>query len=413
MNRVLIKNCLLFNGISDDLREGVSILVEDDRIKEIAEGTITAGDALALDAGGRFVMPGLIDAHFHALAADPDIGRLDQMPRYLLAQHARKYLEAALMRGFTSVRDAGGADYGLALAVKSRLIEGSRVFFSGKALSQTGGHADFRTVGKDDPPLCLCGQSSNVMGIVADGVTEVRKAAREQLRSGATQIKIMASGGVASPTDPIWNLQYSEEEIRAIVWEAASWRTYVMAHAYTPEAIRRCVDYGVKTVEHVNLIDEDTARFCAERGAWAVPTLVTYEALESDGPELGMPQVSLDKLKHVREVGLRSLEILKAAGTQMGFGTDLLGAMHRYQSREFLIRSEVLSPLEILCSATSENARMMNVEGEFGVIAEGAVADIIVVDGNPLEDLGVLQGEGEHIPLIMKDGEIFKNALNQ
>ena len=309
-------------------------------------------------------------------------------------------------------RDAGGADYGLALAVKSRLIEGSRVFYSGKALSQTGGHADFRTVGEEGPPLCFCGQSSNVFGVVADGVTEVRKAARDQLRTGAPQVKIMASGGVASPTDPIWNLQYSEEEIRAVVWEAASWRTYVMAHAYTPEAIYRCVEYGVKTVEHVNLIDEDTARFCTERGAWAVPTLVTYEALENDGPELGLPQVSLDKLRHVREVGLRSLEILKAAGTQIGFGTDLLGEMHRYQSREFLIRSEVLSPLELLRSATSENARMMNVEGEFGVIAEGAIADIIVVDGNPLDDLGVLQGQGENIPLIMKDGEIYKNALN-
>ena len=411
MNRVLIENCLLFDGISDSLQESVSLLIEDDRIKEIGEGRIAAGEAHVVDAKGRFVMPGLIDAHFHALAADPDIGRLDQMPRYLLAQHARKNLEASLMRGFTSVRDAGGADYGLALAVKSRLIEGPRVFYSGKALSQTGGHADFRTVGEEGPPLCFCGQSSNVFGVVADGVTEVRKAARDQLRTGATQVKIMASGGVASPTDPIWNLQYSEEEIRAAVWEATSWRTYVMAHAYTPEAIRRCVEFGVKTVEHVNLIDEDTARFCAELGAWAVPTLVTYEALESDGPELGLPQVSLDKLRHVREVGLRSLEILKAAGTQIGFGTDLLGEMHRYQSREFLIRSEVLSPLEILRSATSENARMMNVEGEFGVIAEGAVADVIVVDGNPLEDLGVLQGQGERIPLIMKDGEIYKNAL--
>ncbi len=411
MNKVLIENCLLFDGISDNLQEGASLLIENDRIKEISEGRISAGDAYVVDAKGRFVMPGLIDAHFHALAADPDIGRLDKMPRYLLAQHARKNLEASLMRGFTSVRDAGGADYGLALAVKSRLIEGSRVFYSGKALSQTGGHADFRTVGEEGPPLCFCGQSSNVFGVVADGVTEVRKAARDQLRTGATQIKIMASGGVASPTDPIWNLQYSEEEIRAVVWEAASWRTYVMAHAYTPEAISRCVEFGVKTVEHVNLIDEDTARLCTEHGAWAVPTLVTYEALESDGPELGLPQVSLDKLRHVREVGLRSLEILKAAGTQIGFGTDLLGEMHRYQSREFLIRSEVLSPLELLRSATSDNARMMNVEGEFGVIAEGAVADVIMVDGNPLEDLGVLQGQGENIPLIMKDGEIYKNAL--
>jgi len=218
----------------------------------------------------------------------------------------------------------------------------------------------------------------------------------------------MASGGVASPTDPIWNLQYSEEEIRAIVWEATSWRTYVMAHAYTPEAISRCVQFGVRSIEHANLIDEPTAALCAAEGAFVVPTLVTYDALERFGPELGLPAVSQEKLKEVRAAGLGSLEILKAAGVQIGFGTDLLGAMQAHQSGEFTIRAEVLSPAEILRSATSVNAALLNAEGELGVVAPAAQADLIVVDGDPLADLSLLQHQGSHIPVIMKAGAFMK-----
>jgi imidazolonepropionase-like amidohydrolase len=239
----------------------------------------------------------------------------------------------------------------------------------------------------------------------------VRQAAREELRKGATQIKIMASGGVSSPSDPIWNLQYSEEEIRAIVWEATSWRTYVMAHAYTPEAIARCVDFGVRSIEHANLIDAETARRCAEAGAFVVPTLVTYGALERFGPELGLPAVSLEKLKVVRAAGVQSLEILKEAGVSIGFGTDLLGAMQTHQSGEFAIRAEVLAPAEILRSATSVNAALLNAEGELGVVAPGALADLLVVDGDPLADLGLLEHQGAHLAAIVKGGRFVKNAL--
>ena len=408
---ILFQNCRLFDGLGDALREDCHVLVEGARIKEVADRPIKVSDAEVIDLKGRTLMPGLIDAHFHAMAADPDFSKLESMPRSLLHQHARVLLEATLQRGFTTVRDAGGADYGLAMAIKAGLIEGPRLFYAGRALTQTGGHADFRSPEAGHSGVCLCGQGSNVFGTIADGVPEVRRAAREELRKGATQIKIMASGGVSSPSDPIWNLQYSEEEIRAIVWEATSWRTYVMAHAYTAEAIQRCVAYGVRSIEHANLIDASAARACADAGAYVVPTLVTYDALERFGADLGLPPVSLEKLKVVRAAGVQSLEILNAAGVSIGFGTDLLGAMQEHQSREFAIRAEVLSPAEILRSATSVNAALLNAEGDLGVVAPGASADLLVVDGDPLADLGLLEHQGGHLPVIMKDGRFVKRTL--
>lgn len=411
MTLILFRNCRLFDSLAGELLDDRHVLVEGERVKEVSDRPIKADGAEVVDLKGRTLLPGLIDAHFHALAADPDFARLDAMPRSLLHQHARVLLEAALRRGFTTVRDAGGADYGLALAIKAGLIEGPRLFFAGRALTQTGGHADFRSPEAGHSGVCLCGQNSNVFGTIADGVPAVRQAAREELRKGATQIKIMASGGVSSPSDPIWNLQYSEEEIRAIVWEAQSWRTYVMAHAYTAEAIARCVEFGVRSIEHANLIDAPTAKRCAEAGAFVVPTLVTYDALERFGAELGLPPVSLEKLKVVRAAGVQSLEILKAAGVAIGFGTDLLGAMQVHQSREFAIRREVLSPAEVLRSATAVNAALLNAEGDLGVLAPGAYADLVVVDGDPLADLGLLEGEGERLPVIMKGGRFVKNAL--
>lgn len=407
--QVLFTNARLFDGVSAEPLEGASVLVEGDRIKEVADGRIGAGEARVIDLGGRTLMPGLIDAHFHAIAVDVDIAKIGTMPRSLVYQHARLILEGALQRGFTTVRDAGGGDYGLARATETDLIRGPRIFYSGRALTQTGGHADFRDLEAD--AFCLCCLRGTGFERIADGVTEVRRAARDELRKGATQIKIMASGGVASPTDPVWNLQYSEEEIRAIVWEATSWRTYVMAHAYTSEAIRRCVEFGVRSIEHANLIDAETAEFCARRGAFVVPTLAAYEMLHRHGAELGFPEVSLRKLEDVRSAGLRALELLKAAGVQMGLGTDLLGALHRYQNHEFVIRAEVLTPQEILVQATSNNARLLNREGELGVARVGALADLIVVEGDPLRDISVLDTEGDAIPLIMKGGRLYKNAF--
>ncbi len=411
MTLTLFRGGLVFDGAGSEARDGLEVLVEGKRIKEVSDRPIKAQGARVVELGGRCLMPGLIDAHFHAVAVDPDLSRVDAMPKSLLYQHTRGLLEAALQRGFTTIRDAGGADYGLAMAVERGLIKGPRLFFSGKALSQTGGHGDFRPLEGLPPGGCLCCQGSLCMTRVADGVAAVREAARDELRRGATQIKIMASGGVASPSDPIWNLQYSEEEMRAIVWEARSWRTYVMAHAYTAEAIARCVEYGVRSIEHGNLIDAETARLCAANDVYVVPTLATYDALHRVGGDLGFPEVSLWKLDAVRGAGLEALEILRDAGVKMGLGTDLLGEMHRYELDEFKIRAQVLPAVDILRSATSINAEILNQEGELGVVAAGALADLIVVDGDPLADISALSGEGETVRLVMKGGAVFKDKL--
>ena len=405
----LFRHGRIFDGRSAELLEDVEVLVEGSRIAEVSDVPIRSATAEVVDLRGRTLMPGLIDAHFHAIAASPDLGAVEHMPPSLIAQHARANLEATLQRGFTTVRDAAGADYGLSRAIEAGLIAGPRLFYSGHALSQTGGHGDFRSY-ESGPAICSCGLGARHFSTVADGVPEVRRAAREELRRGATQIKIMGSGGVSSPSDPISNLQYSEEEIRAAVWEAHSWGTYVMAHVYTPEAIRRCVEYGVRSVEHANLIDAGTAAFAAERGAFVVPTLATYESLARRGASLGLPRVSLDKLGTVSDAGVASLEILRDAGVKTGFGTDLLGAMHEDQLTEFGIRARALPSAEILRQATSLNAELLGLPGELGTVAPGALADLIVVDGDPLADLGVLSGQGERISLVMKGGRVFKRT---
>jgi imidazolonepropionase-like amidohydrolase len=404
----ILANARLWDGTTPDAREGASVVVEGDRIKEVSEKEARVQGARRIDLGGRTLLPGLIDAHFHACLPSLDIGALEAMPRSLIAQHARRDLEAALRRGFTTVRDAGGADVGLAQAIELGLIDGPRLFYSGRPLSQTGGHGDFRPL--EGGGVCSCGAHAATLCHIADGVDAVRRAAREELRKGATQIKIMASGGVASPRDPIGNLQYSEEEIRAIVWEAASWGTYVMAHAYTPAAIRRAVEYGVRSIEHGNLVDAETAKVVAEKRAFVVPTLVTYDATAKFGKDRGFPAVSLQKLGGVSDAGLRSLEILKAAGVRMGLGTDLLGELHAHQSREFTIRAEVLPPHEILRSATRVNAEILGKTGELGVVAPGAFADLVVVDGDPLKNIALLEDE-QRLPLIMKGGKAYKNEL--
>lgn len=410
MSQITLQNCTVLDGTAPELREGMHVLVEDERIREVSDRPITSSGARIIDLKGKTLMPGLIDAHVHLIATSLDLSRLEREPASLTTARARYIAEGMLRRGFTTIRDAGGADWGLAAAIEQGLIDGPRVFYAGRALSQTGGHGDFRprTWQADS---CACGTSGAQFAVVADGVPAVQKAAREELRRGATQIKIMASGGVASPTDPVGNLQFAEDEIRAIVWEARSWHTYVMAHAYTPEAVSRCVRYGVRSIEHGNLIDRDTAELMAREGAFLVPTLVTYEALHREGKQWCLPQVSLDKLDGVREAGLQSLEHAKATGVKMGFGTDLLGETHQYQSLEFSIRAQVLSPFEVLRSATCINAELLQRAGELGVIAPGALADLLVVDGNPLANLTLLQEQGKHLQVIMKGGTLYKNEL--
>jgi imidazolonepropionase-like amidohydrolase len=404
-----LQHCRVFDGSSAEVLEDATVIVEDNRIREVSAAGAAPQSAEKWDLGGAFLMPGLIDAHVHVCAAQVSLTANDEVPPTLRVLFARKAMEASLQRGFTTLRDAGGADWVLAKATEIGLIEGPRLFFSGSALSQTGGHGDFRAPDKYRGG-CACAYEGGISRL-ADGDDAVRLAAREELQRGATQIKIMASGGAASPTDPIAMLQYTESEIRTAVEEARRWDTYVMAHAYTGDAIRRCIDNGVRSIEHGNLIDADAAKSVAAANAFVVPTLVTYEALATEGAALGFDPVSVEKIAQVRTVGLRSLEICRDAGVNIGFGTDLLGALESWQSREFAIRSEILSPIEILRSATSMNAALLQRSGELGCVADGALADLIVVKGDPMRDIRILARPEENVLAVMKDGRFYKNRL--
>ncbi|HEY3909347.1 MAG TPA: amidohydrolase family protein [Stellaceae bacterium] len=409
MAATIFANCAVLDGASGERCEDRHVLIDGELICEVSDRPISSNVAETIDLAGQTLMPGLIDAHVHAIAVDHALARLGERPSSLVTLQAARVLEGMLQRGFTTVRDAGGADGGLAEAVEDGLVRGPRIFPSGQALSQTGGHGDLRPRTRSVSVVaCACCEGGAGLARIADGVAECRRAARDELRKGATQIKIMASGGVASPYDPVWNLQYSEEEVRAIVEEARAWHTYVMAHAYTPAAIARSIDFGVRSIEHGNLIDEAAAEQVASADAFVVPTLVTFDALHHFGRELGFPEVSLKKLGEVREAGLRSLELLREAGVKIGFGTDLLGPMHRHQSREFVIRAEAMAPIDIIRSATTINAELLNRAGEIGVIAPGAHADLIAVDSDPLADISLLDGQGEHLTHIMKEGVFYK-----
>ncbi|AYD66963.1 amidohydrolase family protein [Achromobacter sp. LC458] len=413
MASVLFKNANLLDPLQAELLEGHHVLVEDGVIKEVSDKPITSASAQVIDAAGRTLMPGLIDLHVHVLATQLNLSTQGVLPDALVMMRAVPIMAAMLRRGFTTVRDAGGAGWGLKCAVNEGTVKGPRLFISGRAISQTGGHGDPRPRSDHLRPMSFCGCCFRAgdIGRVADGIDDVRKAVRQELQMGADQIKMMASGGVASPTDPIASFGYSEEEIRVIVDEAASRQTYVMAHSYTADAIERAVRNGVRTIEHGNLVDERVARFMAEKGAFVVPTLVTYEALANEGADYGLPADSVAKIATVRTAGLHSLEIYKKAGVKIGYGSDLLGPSQRLQSDEFRIRNEVLSTQEVIQCATTTAAEVLNQVGQLGRIQPGALADVLLVDGNPYRDLSCLLGQGEHIALIMKGGEIEHNGL--
>ena len=393
-----------------ELRDGIEVLVEGDRVREVSDRPIASRSATRVDLRGRTLMPGLIDAHVHFFLAEVNLASLDGMPLTLLTTKAVAAARAMLMRGFTTVRDAGGCDYGLKAAIEDGIVEGPRVFVAGMPITQTGGHGDFRRRTQTRFE-CACSSGLAYMSRIADGVPEMLKAVRDELRKGADQIKLMVSGGVASQSDPLESLQFRVDEIEAAVEQAASFGTYVMAHAYSAEAIARAVDCGVRTIEHGNLIDAAAAQRMAARGSYIVPTLVTYECLQRRGPDYGLTPYSLQKNAIVLEAGLRSLELCRAAGVPIGFGTDLLGALQEDQCREFLIRAEALTPHEVIRSATLVNAEIVCRAGALGELVPGAYADLLVVDGDPYRDLGVFQDQGARMPGIMKAGRWYKNTL--
>jgi imidazolonepropionase-like amidohydrolase len=406
---VVFRNGLLIDGAGPEPASQVDVLVENGTVTAVSESHIKAGSAAEYELAGRAIMPGLIDLHMHPFLTNMNLMKLEDTPVSLVTAQASVVLNRLLDRGFTTIRDAAGGDWGLKQAVDDGLIAGPRLFISGRALSQTGGHGDFRRR-TDDSVVCSCSTALHLTSRIADGVDQVRHAVRDELRKGADQIKIMVSGGVSSPFDSLEGSQFSMSEIEAAVDEATRAGTYVLAHAYSAEAIARALSAGVRTIEHANLIDKPAAELAAERQAYVVPTLVAYEAAAQHAASSGYSAEMLDKLAKVREFGLRSLDICKAAGVKMGFGTDIIGDQELH-TQEFLLRAEVLPIHEIIASATRIGAEVLRREGQLGVIAPGAIADILVIDGNPLKDISLLAGHGEHLLAIMKDGQFHKNML--
>ena len=411
---MLLTNALLLDCTGSEPRERASVAVEGERISEVRSGgpPPTGAYDTVIDCEGMTLLPGLTDAHVHIGAVEVNI--LDQHrehPANLVALMMAGILEDTLQSGFTTVRDAGGTDWSFKAAIERGIVEGPRLLISDRPLSQTGGHGDWRRATESQPPEIFC-PTAGMRTVVCDGVDGVRRAAREQLRLGADQIKVMASGGAMSPADELAATQYAREELRAAVEVAEAARTYVMAHAYNDESVRNCLESGVRSIEHGNLIDEETAHLIAQAGAYLVPTLATYEALSEEGRSYGVPDNVIRKIDEAREVGIRALRYAHEAGARIASGSDLLGPLQDRKARELEIKTEVLSPMESLLSATKTNASLFGMQDEIGTLEAGKLADLLVVDGNPLEDIAVLQNKSD-LKLIMKGGRAYKNELEE
>lgn len=404
MSAVIFRNATVLDVADGDLQPDRDVLILGQRIAEVAPGRLSYEQARVIDIKGQILMPGLCDAHVHVTALSADFAALERLPATYVGAYAGKILRDMLLRGFTTVRDAGGADFGLARALEERLLIGPRLLYCGKAISQTGGHGDMRMPGEQANRCpCCCG-----LGRVCDGVAEIRRACRDEIRAGATHIKLMVSGGVSSPTDRISSTQLADDELAAAVEEAAAAEIYCMAHAYTARAIARAVRAGVRSIEHGNFLDAQTAQLIISKGAFLVPTLVAYEVLAREGREAGLTASMTAKLGEVLSHGVNALELAVRSGVPLVYGTDSLGRTHPHQLREFAIRGEVQKPIDVIRSATIVAARLFNMQGQIGVIAAGADADLLVVAGNPLEDLGVLQAPDKFLRTIMRQGEIIR-----
>ena len=401
----VLHNARLWDGLADEAVENASVVIEGDTIREAGGDVRYAGEAQRIDCGGLFLMPGLIDAHYHANTPSYDFYGTDRMHPALLASHSNRLLTGALDRGFTTIRDAGGGDIGLAQSLDAGLIDGPRFFYPGKALTQTGGHGDMRRQG--EPDLCGCGAYSGVICEAVDGPDEMRKAVRQRFRQGATQIKIFLSGGVSTELAPLEMPHFTDAEIAVAVEEAARRGSYVMAHCHTDAGARRCVELGVRTIEHGSLIEPETAKRIADAGAFVVPTLSAGALIADHAAELGLP---LSATAKVRGVNARTLEAVKAcadAGVKLGLGCDLHGdAFLQTQGRELHLRGQVQKPVDVLRSATLVNAEIVQRKGELGQITPGALADLILIEGDPLTDLSVFINTRQTVRLVLLSGQI-------
>ena len=319
-----------------------------------------------------------------------------------------RFIEGALQEGFTTVRDAGGLEPAWAAAVAAGQLQGPRILPSGSAISQTGGHADDRQrhqavhAGVTIPGL-VAGH------VIADGIDEVRRAAREQLRRGATQIKLMASGGIISPTDPFDSLQLSREEIAVAVEVARGWGTYVMAHCHTSAAMDMAIDAGVRSIEHGSLLEPETAARMAAAGAFMVPTLQTMEVLAAYPDRMGLAPEKVARLREVAERAYRSIEVARDAGVAIASGSDVVGPWQGRRGEELLYKARVLGAHAAIISATRTNAELFGLADRIGTIEEGKAADLILVRGEPLADIAIL-ADPANVTVVLKDGVVVKDA---
>src|SRR6185437_12632702 len=406
----VFSDALVFDGHCEEVGDPRHVVVEDGRIREVASLPPRIADALEVKCGRRHLMPGLIDAHFHACSPSWDVGACGRLPPSLMACHAGRILSDALDRGFTTVRDAAGAEWGLYRALELKLIRGPRLRYPGRALSQTGGHGDLRP--KDETALCGCHGYLGLLSRTVDGVDEMRRAVREELRQGAHQIKLFMSGGVLSPTDPFWMPQFSDAEIRVAVEETAARGVYVMAHCHTDDGAARCAALGIRSVEPGTLIERDeTARALAAAGTFVVPTLSVGAALDDPGESRVLSAYMAEKNRAMGDRELRAIEVCRRNGVKLGLGTDLFDyASHPRQSGELELRGRVEKPIDVLRSATSVNAELLQLEGKLGLIAAGAHADLLVLDFDPFADLSQFQ-HPQRIPVVMQGGQFVRNAL--
>jgi imidazolonepropionase-like amidohydrolase len=386
------------------------VVIEGDRIVDVDTTEPSRRSERVIDAGGRFVLPGFIDAHVHHVITTMDFVRLQRLTPTEIALGMGRLAEATVKRGFTTVRDTGGDTAGLVRAIESGLCAGPRIVRSGRALSQTGGHGDVAPA--SDAPLCACQVQTSGFSHVADGPDAVRLAVRNELRAGSDFIKIMTSGGVASPTDPFDCVQYTPEEVRAATLETDHRHTYTTSHAYQPEAISLAIENGVRCIEHGNLVDAPTAARMAELGVTMVPTLVTYQAMAEIGAKVGLPERNVSKNEGVFEAGCGSIEIARRAGVELGLGTDLLGEAQPWQNRELAIRADLEPAADVLRSMYRVNARLCGLEGEIGVLAPGALADVVVTSADPLRDLALLAEPEKALDAVVFRGGVAVDRLS-
>jgi len=407
---VIFKNAFLIDGKGGEPVPGAGVVIAGKKIVEIL-GTgkkYRVPKARVIDLKGKTLMPGLIDAHVHVGNIEVVMDRTAALPPAVYVHRATQNLETDVDLGFTTLRDAGGLDWGFRAAIEQGLIRGPRVLLSVNMVTQTGGHGDKRGCAKEQQP------PRNSIGMypeVCDGPDEVRKGAREALRRGADQVKIMADGGVASPSDKPGQWQYTVEELRAAVETAEAAKTYVMAHTYTPKAMKNCLYAGVRSLEHGNLLDEETARMIAEKGAYLVPTLTVFDILAKEGKGSGLDAFILSKLDFVREGMFRALELAWKAGVKIGSGTDIIGPFQYLKGRELALKSQVMGPMAAIVSATRTNAELLFLEDQIGTVETGKLADLIVVDGNPLKDMTLFEKGLQKVLLVMKEGRILKDLL--